>query len=134
MLVRRGGIASNSHRVLLLVVVKHVSQDVLRVLETLCHLGVIAIKSLVQWHGRPLSLLVHVGHISVLRVKQDLCVVLEVNLHNLVAETEHNGVLCPHPFLHVHASWRVLQLICLVKKVPLDQLLFFLGVIILLQV
>lgn len=32
---------------LLLVVVEHVSQDVLRVLQALCHLGVVAVQGLV---------------------------------------------------------------------------------------
>ena len=60
--------------------------------------------------------------------------VLEVNLHDFVAQAEHDGMLCPHPFLHVHAPWRVLKLVSLIEEVPLDQLLLFLRIIVLLQV
>lgn len=60
--------------------------------------------------------------------------VLEVNLDDLVAESEHDGVLGPHPFLDVDRASRVLVRILLVQFVPLDQLLFFSGVIVLLEV
>ena len=77
------------------------SKDVLGVLQSLGHLGVVAIQGLVEWHGLSLTLLVHVGNISVLRVEQDFSVVLEVDLNNLVAESEHNGMFGTHPFLDV---------------------------------
>ena len=32
--------------------------------------------------------------------------VLEVDLNNLVAQSEHNGMLCPHPLLNVDRSGR----------------------------
>ena len=60
------GVASHSHRILLLVVVKHVCQDILGVLETLSHLSVIAIQSLVKRHGGPFSLFVNICNIPVL--------------------------------------------------------------------
>lgn len=109
-------------------------QDILRVLQPLRHFRVIAVKRLVEGHGRPLTLLVDIGDVPVLRVEQDLSVVLEVHLNDLVAEAEHDGVFCPHPLLHVNRSWRILQLVCLVKKIPLDELLFLLWIIVLLQV
>jgi len=51
--VRRGGMR---------VVVQHVSQDVLGILQALGHLGVATLKSLVEWESRSLTPLVHVGH------------------------------------------------------------------------
>lgn len=54
-----------------------------------------------QWHDRSLPLLVDVGHKSVVGVEQNLCVVLEIDLHNLVTQTEHDGVSRPHPLFHV---------------------------------
>ena len=110
------------------------SQDVLGVLQPLCHFCVIAVQRLVQRHRRPLSLLVNIGHVSVLRVEKNLSVVLEVNLNNFVAEAEHNGMLCPHPLLHVDAAWWILKLVGLIKKVSLDQLLLLLWIVVLLQV
>ena len=134
MVVCRSRVASHSHRVLLLVVVKHVGQDIFRVLETLGHFGIVAVKSLVQRHRRSLTLLVHVCHISVLRVQKDLRVILEVNLHNFVAESKHYSVLGSHPFFDVDATWWVLKLVGLVEKVSLNQLLLLLRIIILLKV
>lgn len=109
-------------------------QDILCVLETLGHLGVVAVQCLVERHRRPLSLLVDVGHVPVLGVEENLCMILEVNLYNFVAQSEHDGVLRPHPLLHVDGAWRVLQFICLVHFISLDQLLFFLRIVILLQI
>jgi len=91
-----------------------VSQDIFRVLQTLGHLRIVAVEGLVQRHRRSLTLLVYVCHISVLRVQEDLRVVLEVNLHNFVAEAEHYSVLGSHPFFHVDTAWRVLKLVSLV--------------------
>lgn len=92
--------------VLLLIIIEHVGQDVLRVLETLRHLRIVAVEGLVQRHRRSLALLVYVGHVPILGVEQDLCVILEIDLDYLVAESEHDGVLRPHPLLDVHgAGW-----------------------------
>ena len=84
-----------------MVVVQHVGQDILGVLQSLGHLSVIAIQGLVQWHGRPLTLFVDVSDISIFRVQQNLSVVLKVYLYNFVAEAEHDGVLRSHPLLDV---------------------------------
>lgn len=107
-------------RVLLLIIIEHVREDVFGVLEPLCHLRIVAVQSLVQWHRRPLTLLVNVGHISILGVEQDLRVILEVHLDNLVAESEHDSMLGPHPLLHVDGAGRVLQLVGLVHFIPLN--------------
>lgn len=118
--------------VLLLIIIEHVGQDVLCVLETLRHLRIVAVEGLVQWHRRSLALLVYVGHVPILRVEQDLCVILEIDLDYLVAESEHDCVLRSHPFLDVHGAGRVLQLICLIHFVSLNQLLLLLWVVVLL--
>ena len=96
------GIAPDTHWVLLLIVIEHVCQDILGVLQPLCHLGVVAVESLVQGHRRSVSLFVNIGYISILGIQQDFRVILEVDLHNFVAQTEHDGVLGPHPLLHVN--------------------------------
>lgn len=89
---------------------------------------------MIQRHRRPFTLLVDVGHVPILRVQENLCVILEINLNDFVAESEHDSVLRPHPLLHVDRTWRVLQFICLIHFVSLDQLLFFLRIVILLEV
>ena len=60
--------------------------------------------------------------------------ILEVNLHDFVAQSEHDRVLGSHPFLDVDGAWWVLKLVSLVQFVPLNELLFFLRVVVLLQV
>ena len=60
--------------------------------------------------------------------------ILEVHLDNLVAEAEHDRVLRSHPLLHVYGAGWVLQLVCLVHFVSLDQLLLLLRVVVLLQI
>ena len=119
-------------RHLLLVVVEHVCQDVLGVLEPLRHLCIVAVKCLVQWHSRSFSLLVDICDVSVLWVKKDFGVILEVYLNNFVAKSEHDSVLCTHPLLHVNWSCWVLKLVCCVLFISLNQLLFLYGVIVLL--
>ena len=82
------------------------SKDILGVLKALCHLLIIAIKSLTQWHDRSLSSLVNICDQSIFGVQQDLSVVLEINLDDLVAESEHYCMLGTHPLLDVNRSWR----------------------------
>ena len=62
-----------------------------------------------QWHNRTLTLLVDIGHEAVVGVKQDLCVVLEVDLDNFVAESEHNSMPSSHPLFDVNGPCRRLQ-------------------------
>lgn len=77
-------------------------KDILGVAESLGHLSVLAFKSEVQRHRRPLSLLVHVRDQARLGVQQDFRVVLEVNLDYFVGEAEHNRMLSSHPLLHIY--------------------------------
>jgi len=79
------GVSSHSHWILLLIIVQHVRQDILCVLQPFGHFGVVAIQGLVQRHRGAVALLVHVGNVPVLRVQQNFRMVLEVNLHDLVA-------------------------------------------------
>ena len=83
------------------IVIEHVGQDVFGVLESLGHLCVVGLECMVQRQRLSLALLIHVSHQSALRVKQNLCMVLEVYLHYLVAQSEHYRVFSPHPLLHV---------------------------------
>lgn len=81
--------------------VEHVRQDILGVLEALDHLEVGGLHGTVQWVSATLALLVHVGHDLRLRAQHDLGVVLEVHLHHLVRQAEHDRVPRSHPFLHI---------------------------------
>ena len=60
--------------------------------------------------------------------------VLEVDLYNLVAQPEHDGVLGPHPLLNVDAARWVLQLTRGIGFVPRNELLLLSWIIVLLQV
>ena len=60
--------------------------------------------------------------------------ILEVDLNYLIAEPEHDGMLCAHPLLHVHGARRMLLFVSLIQFIPLSQLLFFLWVIVLFEV
>lgn len=95
--VGSGGLASRS-----CVSVEHVSKDVLGVLETLDHLEVGRLHGAVKGIGATLALFVDVGDHLGLATEHDLGVVLEVDLHHLVREAEHDGVPSAHPLLHVH--------------------------------
>jgi hypothetical protein len=67
---------------------------------------------MIQGQSLSLSLLVDVSYQSALRIQQDLCVVLEVHLNNLVAQSEHYGVLGSHPLLYIdwwHLLWQCLR-------------------------
>lgn len=119
---------------LLLIIVQHVSKDVFRVLQPLCHFGVVTVQGLVQRHRGSFTLLVNVGHKSVLRIQKDLGVVLEVHLDNLVAKSEHDGMLGSHPLLHVHGSWWILELVGFVHFVSLNEGFFLSWIIVLLKI
>ena len=87
------------------IIVQHVSQYVLGILQSLSHFCIVAVQGLTERHDGTISLLVHIGHQSIIRIQQDLCMVLEVYLYDFVAQTEHDGVAGPHPLLHVHRAW-----------------------------
>jgi len=48
------------------VVIQHVGEDVLGVLESLCHFSVGGLQSLVQRQSAPLASFVHIRHLSAL--------------------------------------------------------------------
>ena len=83
------------------VLVEHVSQNVLGVLQSLDHLKICWLHSWVQWVCAPLASFVHIGDDFGLWTEHDLSVILEVHLDHLVRKTEHDGMACTHPFLHV---------------------------------
>lgn len=66
------------------VIVEHVSQDILGVLETLCHLLIVAVERLTQRHYRALTSLIYIRDKSIVRVKKNLSVILEVNLYYFI--------------------------------------------------
>lgn len=110
------------------------SQNILGVLQPFRHLSIVAIECLIQRHSRSLTLLVDVCYILVFRIQENLGVILEVNLDDFVAQSEHNCMLGPHPFLDVNATRWILQLVCLIQLVPLDQLFLLLRVVVLFQI
>lgn len=120
--------------ILLLVVVEHVRENVLGILQSLGHLCIVAVQCLIKWHCRSLTLLVDVGHISVFRVQKDFSVILKVNLHDFIAQTEHNSMLGPHPLLDIHRTWGILLLVSNVLFISLNKLLLFNWVIVLLEI
>jgi hypothetical protein len=48
-----------------------------------------------------LTLLVYVSNEATFRIQKNLSVILEIHLHNLVAEAEHYGMLSSHPLLNI---------------------------------
>ncbi len=66
------------------VLIKHVSENVLRVFESLHHFQVGAIHSRAKWISSAFTSLVHVGHNFGLRAQHDLSVILEVHLNDFV--------------------------------------------------
>lgn len=85
-------------------VVQHARQDVLRVLETLGHFGVVRVERQREGHHGPFSFFVYVGDEARLRIEQDLGLVLEVYLHDFVGKTEHRGMGSPHPLFNVNRT------------------------------
>lgn len=67
------------------VVVKHVSQDILGVLQALRHLLIVAVESLTQRHYRALTSLIYISDKSIVGVKKNLSVILEVDLDYFIA-------------------------------------------------
>ncbi len=91
------------------------SEDVLCVFESLSHLGIITLKSHIQWKCLSLSLLVHICDQSAFTVQKNLRMILEVYLDYLVTEPEHNRMLSPHPLLHVDVGIQTDDLATLVS-------------------
>ena len=54
-----------------------------------------------EWQSLPLALFIDVCDEATLGIEEDLCVILEIDLDDLVAQPEHNCVLRTHPLLHV---------------------------------
>lgn len=83
------------------ILIQHVSEDILGVLETFDHLQVGAVHGRSKRVGGAFTTLVNVGHDLGLRAQHDLSVILEVHLDHFVGKAEHNRVSCAHPLLHI---------------------------------
>ena len=84
------------------IVIQHMSENILSILQSLGHFCVVAVQGLAERHDRTFSLLINISNKTIVRIQKNLCVVLEVNLHDLVAQAEHDSVTSAHPLLHVH--------------------------------
>lgn len=84
------------------ILVEHVGEDILGVLQAFDHLQVGALHGCVERIRIALPTLVDVGDYLGLAAQHDFSVVLEVDLHHLVGEAEHDGMAGAHPLLHVH--------------------------------
>jgi len=51
---------------LLLIVIKHVCQNILRVFQSFSHFCIVAVKSLIQRHSGSFALFVYVGNVAIL--------------------------------------------------------------------
>lgn len=51
--------------------------------------------------------------------------VLEVHLHNFITESEHDGMLGPHPLLHVH----LVALVALFRHIDISRLCLGWGIV-----
>ena len=72
------------HRVLL-IIIKHMCQDIFGIFQSLCHFSVITIESLIKWHSRSLSFFIDIGYIPILRIQEYLSMILEINLYYFIA-------------------------------------------------
>lgn len=86
------------------IVIQHMGQDFLSVLESLSHFSVGALESSSERIVTSLSLFVHVDHQFILRAQNDLSLVSEVHLDNLVAQSEHHCMSSLHPLLDIDSS------------------------------
>ena len=80
-------------------------KNVFSVFQSLSHFSIVRLKSQVKRQSLPLSFLIHISHKSAFRIQQNLRMVLEINLHNLIWQSEHNCMFCPHPFLNIDWAW-----------------------------
>lgn len=48
-----------------------------------------------------LASLIDIGDCSLVRVEDDLSVIKEDDLNDLITKSEYDGMLGPHPFLHI---------------------------------
>jgi hypothetical protein len=55
-----------------------------------------------QWKSLSLALFVHICDQPAFRIKQDLCMILEIYLNYLIAKAEHNCMLGAHPFFNIN--------------------------------
>ena len=105
------------------IIVQHMRQNVLRVLQALRHLLIVRVECLTERHDGSLALLVDISYEPVVRVEQDLGVILEVDLDDLVGKSEHDGVPSAHPLLDIYrASLGFHRILGIVSHVHLGML------------
>lgn len=77
-------------------------QNIFGVLKSLGHFSIVRFECVTQRKCLSLTFLVDVSYKAAFRVKKDFCMVLEIYLHDLIAQTEHDGMLCSHPLFHIN--------------------------------
>ena len=85
-----------------IIIVQHMSENILCIFESLCHFCIITFKCLIKRQSRPFTLFVDIGNKSVLWVQENLGVILEVHLHNFIAQSKHNSMFSSHPLLNIN--------------------------------
>lgn len=77
-------------------------QNVFSVLKSLGHFSIVRFKCMTQRESLSFTFFVDISYKSTFRVEEDFCMVLEINLNNLVTQTEHDGMLSSHPLFYIH--------------------------------
>lgn len=81
--------------------IEHMSQNLFGVLESLGHFNISAVQGCCQCVLALFSFQIDVGHQFLLARKDDLSFICEINLDDLIAQSEHDCVLCLHPLLNI---------------------------------
>ena len=82
-------------------ITQHMREYIFGVLQTFGHLKVGALECTGQRVGAPLTFFIHVGYNSSFTGQNNLSLILEIDLHNLVGQPEHNSMASAHPLLDV---------------------------------
>ncbi len=73
----------------------------LGVLEAFRNFGIVADQLICQVVGFAKALFINIGNVSFIWSQKDFSVVIEHDLHSMIAQTEEDGVLSAHPLLEV---------------------------------
>ena len=76
-------------------------QYFLGVLEAFRNFGIVADQLICQVVGFAKALLIDIGNVSFIWSKKDFRMIVENDLHRMIAQTEEDGMLSAHPFLEV---------------------------------
>lgn len=83
------------------IIIKHVSQNIFSILQSLGHLCIVTLECLVEGQRLSFSFLIDISDQSALWVQQYLSVILKVYLHDLITQPEHDGMFSSHPFFDI---------------------------------